>query len=203
MYKVFVENNSIIFLSEKDLCILNIQATDQIVFSLKSLRKVLQSDSGNTFYVVNARPKIVKKEFLRTYLEIPAAGGIVQCKDEFLFIKRMGVWDIPKGKIEPEEDTELAAVREIEEECGIQKPVIQSKLIKTFHTYNFKGKKAVKKTTWYHLQYKGDKKTKPQIEEDIEEARWFKQAEFPIIKSNTYASILCVIQALEIELLKK
>ena len=44
---------------------------------------------------------------------------MVRKADAYLFILRNVVWDIPKGKLEKGETPELAAVREIEEECGL------------------------------------------------------------------------------------
>ena len=51
---------------------------------------------------------------------IEAAGGLVQSNQKFLFIKRQDVWDIPKGKLEKNEEVEAGALREIEEECGVE-----------------------------------------------------------------------------------
>ena len=51
---------------------------------------------------------------------VPAAGGIVQNEHrEVLFIFRKGKWDLPKGKMEKAERPEVAAIREVEEECGV------------------------------------------------------------------------------------
>ena len=38
--------------------------------------------------------------FFNSYEKIEAAGCIVERKNKLLFIKRNGVWDIPKGKLE-------------------------------------------------------------------------------------------------------
>jgi len=44
-----------------------------------------------------------------------AAGGLVTNEiDEILVINRLDKWDLPKGKVEPEEPIKLAAVREVE-----------------------------------------------------------------------------------------
>ena len=34
-------------------------------------------------------------------------------------IQRLGDWDLPKGKVEKREGVEAAAVREVQEECGL------------------------------------------------------------------------------------
>ena len=38
---------------------------------------------------------------------------------EFLLIFRDEMWDLPKGKQEPDEEISKTALREVEEECGI------------------------------------------------------------------------------------
>src|SRR6476660_2723227 len=61
----------------------------------------------------------LKKAFFKHFQVIEAAGGIVQNeKKELLFIFRRGKWDLPKGKMEQNEDPETCAAREIEEETG-------------------------------------------------------------------------------------
>jgi len=205
MYKVFIENRPIIFLTQEYLTTLHKDSNAIVVHSLKELFEQLSTitDTLASVYCVDEKPKKLRKKLFLNYKIIPAAGGIVQSGDSFLFIKRLGFWDIPKGKIDEGEKTKVAAVREIEEECGIKSPVIHKKLIKTFHTYTYKGKKSIKKTTWYHLFYDGNLETSPQLEENITEARWFKQSDFEMLKRESFTSIKEVIEALELDLSKK
>jgi 8-oxo-dGTP pyrophosphatase MutT (NUDIX family) len=159
MYKVFIDNKSVIF---------NVEDEQQL-----------------------------KREFV-DYKFIEAAGGLVQHNDTFLFIKRNGVWDIPKGKLDQDETPEIAAVREIEEECGLIKPEIFKHLINTWHTYEHKGKLVLKKTYWYWLKATETKiNLVPQLEEGITEVTFFKVVEFEKIKPHTFLSIIEVIEALE------
>ena len=73
------------------------------------------------------------KLFLKNFDVIKAAGGLViNPNKKVLFIYRNNVWDLPKGHIEKNESTESAAVREVEEECGIENSTIIQKLIITF-----------------------------------------------------------------------
>ncbi|HLU87218.1 MAG TPA: NUDIX domain-containing protein [Taishania sp.] len=129
---------------------------------------------------------------------IKAAGGIVQNKEgKLLFIKRFGKWDIPKGKLDENEDPEKGAIREIEEECGILNPTIDKFICNTYHTYldTYKGKNklTLKKTYWYSLHYDGDEELIPQTEEGITKVKWFKPSKIDKVQSNTYESILDVI----------
>jgi 8-oxo-dGTP pyrophosphatase MutT (NUDIX family) len=55
------------------------------------------------------------KAFASLFRYVPAAGGLVRNeREEFLFIHRLGYWDLPKGKISLKED--VAAGLEISEE---------------------------------------------------------------------------------------
>lgn len=82
---------------------------------------------------------------------ISAAGGVVQTKDgRILMILRNGVWDLPKGKIESGEAVEEAALREVEEETGLEELTLLSSLGTTIHHYELDGE-TVEKTTWWYL----------------------------------------------------
>ncbi len=123
-----------------------------------------------------------------------AAGGLVEndC-GEYLAIKRLGKWDLPKGKIEKGEKPEECALREVEEECGIHNINIKNNLCNTYHTYQLKGRWILKKTYWYRMEYNGNEELIPQIEEDITDVIWTSDNHTYIIKSNTYKSILDVL----------
>ena len=70
---------------------------------------------------------------------VEAAGGIVfNQENKILFIHRLGRWDLPKGKIEPEESLENAALRELEEETGLAELILEEFVNTTFHIYKEK-----------------------------------------------------------------
>ncbi len=143
------------------------------------------------------------KAIFKGFKKINAAGGIVEKDGSFLVIKRNGVWDLPKGKVELDEEIELAAVREVEEECGISAPVIVAELILSYHTYVLKRKNVLKTTYWYHMHYDGNEKLVPQAEEGIEEVKWVSLNELIALKSEIYGSLVQVIEALEAVLIEK
>jgi len=135
---------------------------------------------------------------------IEAAGGIVAKGNEFLFIKRNGVWDIPKGKLEKGESVEEGAIREIEEECNVNGLRLEKHLVDTWHTYTMKGKQVLKKTYWFYLTIEDEEQDLvPQLEEGITEVRFLGQNDFEMIRQNTYGSIHEVLDALEVLLLSK
>ena len=121
---------------------------------------------------------------------ISAAGGWVENdQGELLVIKRLGKWDLPKGKMEKGESKEESAVREVQEECGIEDLKIGSELNPTHHTYRMKGKDILKTTYWFEMKTSYTGELTPQVEEGIEEVKWLKRSQFSELLSNTYANI--------------
>ncbi len=68
---------------------------------------------------------------------IIAAGGIVvNPNKEILWIFRRGFWDLPKGKLDPNESIEACAIREVMEETGISNLVLGDLILTTKHLYH-------------------------------------------------------------------
>ena len=83
---------------------------------------MLPSKHIRQFYFI-LQPEIFWNElFLPVFTQIPAAGGVVIRNEKILFIFRNGKWDLPKGKIDNGETAKEAAIREVAEECGIDRP---------------------------------------------------------------------------------
>ncbi|GAB3538912.1 NUDIX domain-containing protein [Pontibacter brevis] len=124
---------------------------------------------------------------------VKAAGGLVLKEGKILMIYRLGVWDLPKGKLNKKENVQEGALREVEEECNIQVEVVD-KLPKTWHSYAFKGKKILKKTSWYVMSCTDDSLMKPQAEEFIEEVRWMSPEEVEEVLPKAYTSIAFIVR---------
>lgn len=122
---------------------------------------------------------------------IKAAGGVVKNNEgKILFIYRMNKWDLPKGKLEKNEEVENAAIREVEEECGINGLTITEPLSDTYHIYKHKEKMVLKQTFWFAMitDFTGD--LVPQLEEDITDVQWLTNEEVKSkVLKNTYQSI--------------
>ncbi|MDC0313951.1 NUDIX domain-containing protein [Flavobacteriales bacterium] len=198
MYKVFIKNKPIFFIeNDEDISMLD----SQFVYSCdnKDDKEIVldkHSSSENYIYVQGDRFDAVWKLFFGTYKTVQAAGGVViNNKDQVLFIFRNGFWDLPKGKVEDEEAISIAAIREVEEECGISKPTLISKLLVTYHTYDTYGENCIKPTHWYLMQYEGDEELLPQEEEGITNVQWVNQEDIASKMLNTYGSIIDVIGA--------
>ena len=110
-------------------------------------------------------------------MEIIAGGGVIFTEwnhvTEVLMIHRRGVWDLPKGKIEPNETIEDGAMRETNEETGCSDLIIRFPLGKTEHNYYENGKYVIKKTYWFAME-SGRPELKPQQSEQIDSLEWVK-----------------------------
>jgi len=135
------------------------------------------------------------KNFCTLFFSIEAAGGLVRNKEEFLFIYRNDKWDLPKGKMEPNEMPEDAAIREVMEECGIGVPELLNIIIETYHTYFQNGNWVLKRTYWYLMEYSGNRTLTPQLEEGITKAEWIPMKQWNQVMVNTYGSIQDVLDA--------
>lgn len=145
---------------------------------------------------IHPHAKAALKSFFIHFNKIKTAGGLVYHpqSDSYLWIKRLGLWDLPKGKIEQGESSKDAAIREIIEECGLTGQLsLKYRICSTYHVYEFKNKSILKKNNWYYLEYEGDLSTKPQEEESITEVQWVKKEAFDSFLSQTYPSIQEVI----------
>lgn len=121
---------------------------------------------------------------------IEAAGGLVfNDKNELLVIKRLGYYDLPKGKTEIGETHESAALREVEEECGISNLILLEQIEPSFHIYDLNDKIVLKKTFWYKMKYSGNEILVPQESEDITNVFWAKSSDKSNILSNTYSNL--------------
>ena len=191
MYKVFVNDKPIIITSSTKkqnnfpVFIFKNIVFDEIIYKLKN-----ESISGINLYSSDLENDWGL--FLKNMEVVPAAGGLVlNAEKEALFIYRNDVWDLPKGKIEKGESIEEAAIREVEEECGIFNLVIQKELITTYHIYYQKGIK-LKQTYWFLMYSNDDRKLTPQLEEGITEVGFKNSADVNDCLSDTYANIKLV-----------
>lgn len=138
----------------------------------------------------------LKAHFFSCFKIIEAAGGLVlDSEEKMLFIKRRGKWDLPKGKMETGETPEITAIREVEEETGLKALKIIKPLIETYHIYEEAHYQILKISHWFLMKTEKLQPLKPQVEEDITEAVWFKKAEINIPLSDTYQNIIDVASA--------
>lgn len=133
--------------------------------------------------------------FRAHYKFVLAAGGAVADeRGRLLMIKRLGKWDLPKGKVDEGEPVEAAALREVREECGLTRLSIEAPMPSTWHTYERKGKQHLKRTDWFLMRGSSLDRLVPQYDEDIEEAKWIPRADLAAIEHETYPSLIAVLR---------
>ncbi len=160
----------------------------------RSLEQAQKDKRGKVFVVNGGKTpanlsgdvkKIPRRAFLNAspYLkpeEVAAGGGIVsregKKKLKILLICRKGLWDIPKGKLDPGETIKQCAKREVKEELGIKNKqlTVLDFLDTTTHGYvSEKGDTFVVKTTfWYHMKTVATEFV-PQQAEKITAVKWY------------------------------
>ncbi len=136
------------------------------------------------------------QRFRSCYKNLMAAGGLIWNpeKSAFLTMHRLGRPDLPKGKLEKDETFEEAAVREVEEECGIKHPEILSAIGSSFHVYQLGATSILKETRWFEMIYHGTTDPVPQYEENISEINWVSTNNIDEFASTTYPSIREVLK---------
>ncbi len=197
MYKVFFKDRTVYFCDnfpkvfEKNKGLFykfnNIQELSQIIDAFYSLSTIDQ------LFIFHNDILSLIDEFKTCFKFIEAAGGVVfNSKGQFLVIKRNGIWDLPKGKLEKGETFEEAAFREVTEEVGLRDLVLKQPIVSTYHTYHISEDRVLKKTKWFEMFYPGKDKPVPQLDENITEAIWTEPGKTGFIRENTFPSILDV-----------
>jgi len=119
-------------------------------------------------------------DFTHDTRRIIAGGGYVLRRNaaglDVLMIYRKGMWDLPKGKLDPGETIEDCAMREVREEVGIGKLHLGEPLGATVHGYERKNAYWVKTTYWYAMETP-EETFQPQAAEQIEAVSWMPWAE--------------------------
>ena len=109
-------------------------------------------------------------------------------------IFRLGKWDLPKGKLDDNESLEECAIREVQEETGLQKLEIRNLIKVSYHIYTQFGKRILKETHWYAMNATENEKLTPQTEEDITEIIWAKRADLNKYISNSYPNVIELLE---------
>lgn len=184
---IYLINDKTLFKASKGSSLSLIQSADEMRLNYDELMN--RNDLTHVYFLNKSEKKLISY-FNSLFRIIEAAGGLVKNKkEEWLFIYRNGKWDLPKGKIEKGEGIKKAAIREVEEECGIRKLKILKELPSTYHTYFMEEKPILKRTYWFEMSCGDDSKLVPQIEEGITDVKWLSSKKLKKVYDNTYESI--------------
>jgi 8-oxo-dGTP pyrophosphatase MutT (NUDIX family) len=202
MYKVFLNDREIVIAQPAGQIMFpqfevteNIQTANEVK---NWFSKFINETKTNALMIQDNPDEFMTAVFSQAFTQIEAAGGIVKRNGQMLFILRNEKWDLPKGKLDAGETPEEAAIREVEEECGIQGHQIIKLLPSTWHIYQstWKGSAGewiLKKTHWFEMEYTGTENGTPETGENISEIRWFGKEDFGLVLENTYANLKEVI----------
>lgn len=195
MYKVFVNEKKLLLSKapqsiEKKILYENLTTLEMGI-------DLLQNTSCKELNIYHEDIDRLWGDFRSYFRIIEAAGGIVKNQEgNIMFIRRLGKWDLPKGKIEKGESIEVTAIRELEEETGISDLNLGPYINNTFHVYTERnGDSVLKITHWFAMDKTGDDIAKPQIEEGISEIRWMNQHEIETtVFQNTFQNIKLILK---------
>lgn len=193
-YRIYINEKVILLTESEPHKVEDYEKLEAETFDLKIIYTWILANPKKLFYIKCNNAKEFLKSDKKSITLIEAAGGLVKnTAGHYLFIYRNNKWDLPKGKIEKDEKVKEAAVREVEEECGIKVSKLKDKICKTYHVYINRGDVVLKKTHWFNMDCKDRNKLKPQKEEGITDARWFEKHHIEPIIDNTFPSILDVL----------
>jgi len=198
MYKVHFENRFIVISPEPER--LQKYGLFHKFYDTNELYKLIaefQNDKNiQSINIYGTDIRHLWKIFRIYFTEVGAAGGLVEhTSGRYLFIEKKGRLDLPKGHIEPGEEPEACAIREVSEECGIKGHSIVKEISPSYHTYSWEGISYLKKTSWYLMQYDGDMVTKPQKNEGITKVEWLYPDELNVIKTSAWLSLMDIINS--------
>ncbi len=195
MYKVFFNQKLILLTTDiispkEDSPFFYVKFTNK-----KFVVQMLKSKKVKMLYLYHSKEDKLWYYFLNMFKLIEAAGGLVRNlkTNHFLFIFRNKKWDLPKGRINKNEEVQKAAIREVEEETGVENLSIIKPLNTTFHIFKRNRKHRLKKTFWYLMETDYIGELTPETKEGIEKAIWIEKKLIVSLKSEMYQNINLVI----------
>ena len=194
MHKIYFEKRCIIICTPQDQALADPNA---IQFSLGEgsgihdlTTMIEQSDALLRIYIPTPDTDATYKKVCAEFKEVNAGGGLVSNRrGDYLLINRNGYWDLPKGHQEQGEDIRTTALREVQEETGVDKLVLRDLICITDHCYRRDGIWHLKHTWWFDMLYSDPADLTPQREEDITKAAWVAKSSLPPFLTKTYPSI--------------
>jgi 8-oxo-dGTP pyrophosphatase MutT (NUDIX family) len=189
MYKVFVNESPLILTNKLS------DTTNNNYFlmngsSINEAISALAKKKLDKAYIYHPNHEEILKKFAKKIPLVIAAGGVVTNKEgKVLFIFRNGKWDLPKGGVDKGETLERAAIREVEEETGVQGLKIENFLKTTYHIFKRNGGYKLKEVHWFAMRtsYKGE--LVGEVSEGIEKVKWKGPGKIKKALENSYTNI--------------
>ncbi len=203
MHKIYFENRSIVICSPEDEALADPNSVEFHLgdkLDIPTLIGMFEASSTLCrIYIPTQDIEGTYKRVCAEFREVDAAGGLVSNRrGDYLLISRNGLWDLPKGHHEAGEDISVTALREVQEETGVDKLQLRDLICITDHCYIRGGIWHLKHTWWYDMLYTDPVDLTPQREEDISKAAWVAKSSLPPYLKNTYPSIIEVFRAAKV-----
>lgn len=203
MYKVFINDLPLCIATPAEAQHLSHEFLQLAYTNVDTFRfaiALLEENSGKLsgICITGKSPKQLFAAFSSLFKIQEAAGGRVHnARGQVLLIYRRERWDLPKGKIDKGETPRKAALREVQEECGVTQLRITRVLPVTYHVFTQvkNNQRILKITHWFEMQCADTRKLVPQTEEDIEIAVWASPRKQKEILPLFYRSLLPVLYA--------
>lgn len=199
MHKIYFEKRCIIICEPDDQALADPNSIEFHIgerIDIPTLVRMFEaSESLARIYIPSEDTGWTYKRLCAEFREVNAAGGLVSnVRGDYLLIKRGGLWDLPKGHQEEGEDIAVTALREVQEETGVDELELGSLICVTDHCYYRDERWHLKHTWWYNMLYTNPVDLVPQREEDISKAAWVARSSLPPYLKNTYPSIMEVFR---------
>ncbi len=196
VYKLFCKDKALIIcplgtkLTNADLKeSLEARFPDKKKHLIPYIQKIEKSNRYKNIILYSTKPKKSFSMLKSCFDVIDAGGGFVfNPEGELIGIYKNKLWDLPKGKRDKGENNKECAEREVKEETGIKKMKVHKKIGKTYHIFNGKNGRSIKKTHWYRMTAP-DQKLYPQKEENIDKVAWRDWFELKKTFKNKYRNL--------------
>ena len=194
MHKIYFDKRAIVICRPEEAALSDPNAVEFHFGRISDIGKLVSmfetTPTLERIYISSDGPESCYKSICREFKEVNAAGGLVSNRrGDYLLIRRDGLWDLPKGHQEKGEDIRVTALREVQEETGVDNLVPGSLICITDHCYRRDDIWHLKHTWWYQMSYMNPIDLVPQTEEDITKAAWVAKSSLPLFLKNTYPSI--------------
>ena len=192
MYEIFLDDKSIILTNVREN-IENVKYFPLKDVTFDEIIEELGRKEVSRICLYHPKEEKLMKTIKKLVPTRKAGGGVVYNQEgKVLLIKRNGKWDLPKGKKEKGENIATCALREVEEETGVKKLLIQRFRTITYHIFKRDKQYFLKETYWYDMTTTYKKKLVPQTEEGIEKVCWKDEVTAKELAKSSYKNIQLV-----------
>ena len=194
MHRIYSDKRAIIICRPEEAALTDPNAVELHLGNITDISSFISlfeiTPTLERIYIPSDDPEGTYRAVCGEFKEVNAAGGLVSNgRGGSLLIRSDGLRDLPEGRQEAGEDISVTAVREVQEETGVDNLIPGPLICVTDHCYRRDGIWHLKHTWWYQMTYDAPVDLSPQTEEDITKAAWVAKSSLPPFLKDTYPSI--------------